>query len=168
VGCTCGEATCTAKLPYSLAVGSYIWWIQPWNDAGYGPWSDALAFTITSNLSTDQAEKILGTWFETWLIGTSSFFDQYKFTSLREDPQNLGDWYATGTNQYNDSVSAIWSESLKLYKLTCTDFSWNEYITFDFSGKDSIAGCHYYNGTCYKMTATRTAAADPEPIDPKQ
>jgi hypothetical protein len=31
----------------SLAFGAAQWWIQTWNDSGYGPWSDAMSFTVS-------------------------------------------------------------------------------------------------------------------------
>jgi hypothetical protein len=37
-----------------LAQGSCQWWIQTWNDAGYGPWSDGMSFAVTTG----------GTWTE--------------------------------------------------------------------------------------------------------
>jgi hypothetical protein len=44
--CGSGTGTCNARPSTSLADGAYQWWIQTWNDAGDGPWSDAMSFTI--------------------------------------------------------------------------------------------------------------------------
>jgi len=30
----------------TLSTGNYRWWIQTWNDAGYGPWSTKMDFSI--------------------------------------------------------------------------------------------------------------------------
>jgi hypothetical protein len=41
----CGVSTCSAALPTSLAGGhSFLWWIQTYNDFGYGPWSAPASF----------------------------------------------------------------------------------------------------------------------------
>jgi hypothetical protein len=45
-GCPSGAGTCFVTPVTALADGSYRWWIQTWNDSGYGPWSDAMSFTI--------------------------------------------------------------------------------------------------------------------------
>jgi len=45
-GCPSGAGTCFVTPVTALANGSYRWWIQTWNDSGYGPWSDAMSFTI--------------------------------------------------------------------------------------------------------------------------
>ncbi len=46
VGCPSGGA-CNTTINVTGA-GSYKWWIQTWSPAGYGPWSDAAIFEITS------------------------------------------------------------------------------------------------------------------------
>ena len=48
-GCPSGAGTCFVTPATALAGGSYQWWIQTWNDSGYGPWSDAMGFTIASS-----------------------------------------------------------------------------------------------------------------------
>ena len=45
-GCVSGTGTCTVTPTGSLATGSYQWWVQTWNDSGYGPWSTPLSFTV--------------------------------------------------------------------------------------------------------------------------
>lgn len=35
--------------PLTLGPGTYNWWIQTWNDEGYGPWSDPMSFQISAN-----------------------------------------------------------------------------------------------------------------------
>jgi hypothetical protein len=43
----CNGTTCSvANATPNLSGGSYSWWIQTWNDAGYGPWSDGLNFSF--------------------------------------------------------------------------------------------------------------------------
>lgn len=45
-GCSTGTGTCAVTPGTTLAVGSAAWWIQTWNAAGFGPWSDARAFSV--------------------------------------------------------------------------------------------------------------------------
>lgn len=49
-GCASGTGTCSVTSPSVLAQGAAQWWIQTWNDAGYGPWSDAMSFTVSGSL----------------------------------------------------------------------------------------------------------------------
>jgi hypothetical protein len=45
-GCESGILLCSVKPSIALAPGSAEWWIQTWNEAGYGPWSDPMSFTV--------------------------------------------------------------------------------------------------------------------------
>jgi hypothetical protein len=51
VGQVCNDANgiCGLASPKVLAPGVYKWWIQTWNDAGYGPWSDAGSFVTQAS-----------------------------------------------------------------------------------------------------------------------
>jgi len=43
----CGAATCTmTPVGVTLTSGNYRWWIQTWNDGGYGPWSSRMDFSL--------------------------------------------------------------------------------------------------------------------------
>jgi len=50
VGCASGTGTCSVSSRSVLAQGAARWWIQTWNDYGYGPWSSGMAFTVSGNL----------------------------------------------------------------------------------------------------------------------
>lgn len=43
----CNSNTCSINPGMILGNGSYTWWIQTWNPAGYGPWSSARNFTVS-------------------------------------------------------------------------------------------------------------------------
>ncbi len=45
-GCASGTETCAITPSATLASGRAQWWIQTWNDAGYGSWSDGMRFTV--------------------------------------------------------------------------------------------------------------------------
>jgi uncharacterized repeat protein (TIGR02543 family) len=45
-GCAAGSGTCLVTPDIALGAGSYRWWIQTWNESGYGPWSMGLSFTV--------------------------------------------------------------------------------------------------------------------------
>lgn len=45
-GCGAGTDTCSATSPVQVPLGETYWWIQTWNNVGYGPWSAAGRFTI--------------------------------------------------------------------------------------------------------------------------
>ncbi|MEW6400737.1 MAG: serine protease, partial [Chloroflexota bacterium] len=42
----CSGGSCTASPGVTLSGGSYSWWVQTWNSAGYGPWSAAGNFSL--------------------------------------------------------------------------------------------------------------------------
>ncbi|HJR80937.1 MAG TPA: glycoside hydrolase domain-containing protein [Anaerolineales bacterium] len=43
----CSGATCSiTPAGITLTSGNYRWWIQTWNEGGYGPWSSAMNFTV--------------------------------------------------------------------------------------------------------------------------
>lgn len=48
VNCTAGTGTCSVTPITLVPSGMYTWWVQPYNAAGYGPWSGGLSFTHTS------------------------------------------------------------------------------------------------------------------------
>jgi hypothetical protein len=43
--CTGGSCS-VVPAGVTLTSGNYRWWIQTWNDAGYGPWSSSLDFSL--------------------------------------------------------------------------------------------------------------------------
>ena len=45
-GCGSGTGTCSVSPGTALAGGSAEWWVQTWNAAGYGPWSNGMVFTV--------------------------------------------------------------------------------------------------------------------------
>ncbi len=47
-GCSSGTGNCSVTPSVALADGAAQWWIQTWNDSGYGPWSESLSFTVSS------------------------------------------------------------------------------------------------------------------------
>jgi hypothetical protein len=47
-GCASGSGTCSVTPSTVLAQGACQWWIQTWNDAGYGPWSSGMSFYVST------------------------------------------------------------------------------------------------------------------------
>ena len=44
----CNGGTCSiTPAGVTLSGGDYRWWIQTWNDGGYGPWSTRMDFTLS-------------------------------------------------------------------------------------------------------------------------
>ena len=50
-GCGSGSGLCSITPNTELALGSCEWWIQTWNDDGYGDWSDSLSFAVEEGFS---------------------------------------------------------------------------------------------------------------------
>ena len=42
----CNASTCSVEDPTTLSPGTHRWWVQTWNNVGYGPWSSGVNFTI--------------------------------------------------------------------------------------------------------------------------
>jgi len=42
----CAEGVCAVTPATVLSEGEHAWWVQTWNDAGYGPWSTPLGFYV--------------------------------------------------------------------------------------------------------------------------
>jgi hypothetical protein len=42
----CNGTTCSVTPSTTLSSGAHIWWIQTWSEAGFGPWSDRMDFSI--------------------------------------------------------------------------------------------------------------------------
>lgn len=93
-GCA-GGGTCTISAPVNLLHGDYRWWIQTWNPAGHGPWSEATMFSVpqvsqATNLTAPQGslhnpidftwESVDGsTWYYLWINkGTSGSTNAFK------------------------------------------------------------------------------------------
>jgi hypothetical protein len=43
----CSGGTCSVTPDTTLENGDHTWWIDTWNEQGYGPWSDAMSFTVS-------------------------------------------------------------------------------------------------------------------------
>ena len=42
----CSGGTCSITPDLTLAGGAHTWWVQTWNEGGYGPWSDGMSFSL--------------------------------------------------------------------------------------------------------------------------
>jgi hypothetical protein len=97
----CNGTTCslTGATP-ALATGTYTWWAQTWNEAGYGPWSDGMSFTPTppgkatlvspattaTNTPTYTWNEVPGsTWYYLWVDGPSGTVIQQWYTSVESN-----------------------------------------------------------------------------------
>jgi hypothetical protein len=54
----CAAGVCSVTPTETLDSGPYVWWVQTWNQAGYGPWSTSLYFT-TGVCETPSAPTLL-------------------------------------------------------------------------------------------------------------
>jgi hypothetical protein len=101
----CNGSTCSITPDVTLSAGSHTWWIQTWNDAGDGPWSNAMSFTIplpplpekatlvspSNSIGTNNPaytwNKVSGaTWYYLSVIGPSG----YTFTKWYTDAEVCG------------------------------------------------------------------------------
>ncbi|MGD9363538.1 MAG: hypothetical protein PVH85_32040, partial [Desulfobacterales bacterium] len=59
-GCTGGTGQCSVTPSIELAEGNGTWWIQTWNNSGYGPWSVGMDFVLDPLLPEDNGCLIIG------------------------------------------------------------------------------------------------------------
>jgi glucose/arabinose dehydrogenase len=55
----CSSGTCSINPGVTFSGGSYVWWIQTWNDGGYGPWTDGMDFSLPLPKPPDAASVLL-------------------------------------------------------------------------------------------------------------
>jgi len=56
--CAAGIGNCSVSPQVPLSQGQGEWWVQTWNSAGSGPWSDRMSFTIASDQRPEDAKLI--------------------------------------------------------------------------------------------------------------
>lgn len=74
-GCSSGSGTCSVTPTTVLAQGSGRWWIQTWSLSGYGPWSAANDY----NLSTQSSEAAARFLTQTTFGPTQDSIDSFEF-----------------------------------------------------------------------------------------
>jgi hypothetical protein len=96
----CNGSTCSvAGATPNLGAGTHTWWIQTWNEGGYGPWSDGMSFTssppgkailntpsgtIFINNPTYAWNEVAGaTWYYLWINGPSGNVFQQWYTAAQ-------------------------------------------------------------------------------------
>lgn len=98
----CSGGTCSVTPPITLNPGSHTWWVQTWNNTGYGPWSDGMAFnspipmvpaaaTLVSPSGTIKTNAPTYTWnqvsdatgYYLWVNGPSGNVFQAQYTSAQ-------------------------------------------------------------------------------------
>ncbi len=57
-GCESTTSACSIRPSVALSQGACQWWIQTWNERGYGPWSDGMTFTVEGAGPPGQATLI--------------------------------------------------------------------------------------------------------------
>ena len=95
----CNGTTCSVTPAKVLSSGAHTWWVQTWNDSGYGPWSDGMAFTRTApgkatlispigtmgtSAPTYTWNEVSGaTWYYLWVNGPSGSVIQQWYTAAQ-------------------------------------------------------------------------------------
>ena len=68
-GCPSGTGECTVTPATALQEGACRWWIQTWNESGYGPWSPGMSFTV----ATQPGNEASGRFYNNLLCSGVSF-----------------------------------------------------------------------------------------------
>ena len=98
--CGGGTGTCSITPAVPLATGAATWWVQGWNTAGNGPWSDPRAFTVSTG-GGGFNEQFQGGTASNWIRDSGSWSvvsNEYYFT------EGVADRFSTSTYnaQYTD------------------------------------------------------------------
>jgi len=95
----CGGGTCSVTpAGVTLSGGSYRWWVQTWNDGGYGPWSSPKNFSLPVSGFNSQFNGSSTGWQAhsgSWSIASSQWYTS---------PGLAGRWASTS---YNGTFSAL-------------------------------------------------------------
>ncbi len=113
-----GTGTCSVAPTTALALGSCQWWIQTWNDSGYGPWSDPANFNVPAS--------------ETWPFGI-------EFVAVPSGEFQMGS--SNGESNELPIHRVIISKSFQLGKFQITQGQWAEVMgsrPSHFQGNDSL------------------------------
>jgi hypothetical protein len=102
VQANCNGSTCSVTPAKTLSAGAHVWAVQTYNDAGYGPWSTGMSFSVTapalpgkatltaptgaisSHNPTYQWNEVSGaTWYYLWVDGPSGNVIKIWYTSAQ-------------------------------------------------------------------------------------
>ncbi len=120
-GCASGTGTCSVTPATAVSAGGCQWWIQTYNDYGYGPWSDAMSFTAGTISSTGFNEQFTGTTAPNWMQDSGSWivFRSY----YQADGTGLADKY--GTSTYNTQFSDLDYSASMIHQEAESNQYWN-------------------------------------------
>jgi hypothetical protein len=98
----CSASTCSvAPVGLTLAGGPYKWWVQTWNDGGYGPWSAEMPFSLPIPWPGQPA-----------LISPSGSITNrtptYSWNAVSSETGVPASWYLLSANGPSGSVISQW------------------------------------------------------------
>ena len=73
----CGASTCSVTPGTVLGSGNHTWWIDTWNDGGYGPWSTGMNFSLPAGGFNSQFNGSTTGWQAhsgSWSIDSSQWY----------------------------------------------------------------------------------------------
>ncbi len=99
-GCSGGTGTCSVTPQTPLSPGRGHWYVQTWNAAGYGPWSNGLSFTVLSSSSVGTFRPTDGAFYLDYNgngVWDGCGIDRCLSIGLNGDIPLVGDWNGSGT-----------------------------------------------------------------------
>jgi hypothetical protein len=137
VGCASGLGTCTTTSTILLANGAGQWWVQTWNASGYGPWSIANSFNLSSsgtgvptaatllnpegsideNTTTFSWEAVSGsTWYYLWVNdSTGNIIKQWYTASQTGCASGTGECYISPATVLANGSARWWVQTWNTY-----------------------------------------------------
>jgi secreted trypsin-like serine protease len=143
-GCASGNGTCSVTPTTPVGGGNHTWWVQTYNDTGYGPWSSGMSFSttiptapaatilvspsgpISDNTPTYRWNQVSGaTWYYLWVDGPSGNMIKQWYTSA-EAGCSGGTCSVTPTTELGGGTHTWWVQTYN----TAGYGPWSSSMTF--------------------------------------
>lgn len=139
----CDEEVCSVSPDVTMYGGLHTWWIQTWSNAGYGPWSQGLRFTVPTAPAPGKAMQVspMGsletnaptytwreveevTWYYLWVNGTNGNVIKQWYTAAQANCNGItcsvtptttltSGSHTWWVRAWNNAGYGAWSEALE-------------------------------------------------------
>ncbi len=142
--CSVQTDSCQVTLPTLLKNGKYRWWVQTWNEAGYGPWNKAVDFQLGGlpskiTLSAPSGpigtrnpdyvwEAVNATWYQVWVNqGASNLFQKWYTATESGCGEQSGSCHVKLSSLTNGKEYTWWVRGWNSFGYG----SWSDAMVFD-------------------------------------
>jgi V8-like Glu-specific endopeptidase len=105
----CDAGNCSVTPDVELKNGTYTWWVRTWNSTGYGPWSNAMNFSVSF---ASPGVPVLLT--PTGDIG-DEYYPTYTWNKVTEaQGESMATWYYLWVNGPSGNVFKQWYKAMDI------------------------------------------------------